>query len=332
MTSDLHLSVIRAWRFVDANGGTTVINDLKAYRRVIERMHGNATDGPWQLPWPPFRSHFWQHHLGSRTYENTPPPTLVSSLLPRRAIIDLGYSHPLSQRRPLGEVFLEPFGLWATATVDLTAGSWATDDDAAKTLSGAFQRKLRLGDRPMGRLINGFELEDLLGQFETLPWGDGIQPVDAGTITLVSGVCAPGANPDAEADKLRTAFLGGANATVHPHTRSAGSSATTSDQVGIVLSDSPRASTRIKCLHHNHALLLGHLQTFGALVRHPVPAEALKFQRGAALQLNHLYRGAPVPSQGIYKSRVAPAWIDKQELNGPINAVNASSLNAAPPI
>lgn len=330
MTSEVHISVIRGWLFVDDDSDVAVIEDLTAYRAHIAELHGgNTSTGPWRLPWPPFPSHFWKHHFGATDYENTPPHTLVGALLPRRVMLDLDYRHEWRRRRPLGEVFLEPFGLWTTVTVDLTGGAWATDEDGASALSSAFGHDLLLGGSPAGQLNDGIGLDALAQALVPLPWGQGVEPREIGTLTLISGACPPGGDPGVMANMLRTRFLGGANATVQPHTMSAGASATTSRQVGLALAFGPKVGARVKCLHHNHALLLGHLQSFGAVASTSAPAQVARYQALAAHQLNHLYRGEPVFAQGIYKSRVAPAWIDKQGLNDRINTLNATSNDGA---
>jgi hypothetical protein len=331
MTHGVFITVIRSWRFTNPNGSVAVTELPGAYRTRIGAIHGAPSPGPWELPWPPFTSNYWWHTFGTTRYGDIAPKQLVGALMPLRAKLVADPVPPPSQGLPLAEVYFEPFGMWTALTTNaLDAAEWTDPETAAAEIDALLQREIVIGAEPV-RLRDGIGAELAAAQLSEVPWA-GLVPVDAGRIVLVSGVAAPHEKVEDIADGLRSLFLGGSGATITRFTQSDGASAVTSTQVGIALRDVPRVIPRVKCLHHNHAVLFGHLLTFGSLVGVPtVGAAARPYQSGAARILNHWYRGEPLAGLGIYKSRAAPAWIDKKSLRARINTVTSQIPGDRPP-
>lgn len=325
MTSSVFVSVVRGWRYADAEGRLAVTDDVTGHRALMGEVHGGGRAGdPFRLPWPPFPSRFWSYHLGRRDYPKTRPYDLVRLLVPRRALLRIDYGHQLSSRAPLAEVFVLPFGVWTALTVDL-AGTWDDDRSIADDLDDAMLTQVTGPAGRIGQLRDGLTHSAVDAALREVPWSGVADLVDAGTVILCSGLSAPVADVTERAPWFRTRFQSGGGGVTHElHQLSAGASSTTTTQIGITLADTSRRSpSRIKCLHHNHSLLIGHLLTFGELLRADPVAEATVYREWAARVLHHLHRGERLHNAGVYKSWVAPAWIEETGLVRTINEVTA---------
>jgi hypothetical protein len=336
MVSSVFVSVIRAWRFAKGSGTTDAVHDLTSHRQLMGALHGRRPTGRFTLPWPPFRSRYWEHTCNRTNYENTPPDALVAALVPQRAIINVIFPSQLTLRRPLGEVFLQPFGVWTALSVDLLgAESWSPSvaatqlDDALHTPTDASA----VGASP--RLLReGVRLPDVEAELPGNPWqAKNLVVEEAGDVVVASGLSDGGADIGRDAQLLANHFSAGGMAATHQLTRGGGAIAVTGSRIGIALAaELPRAPARVKCLHHNHTLLLGQLMTLGSIIDPPTTARAEPFQRIAAKDLNHIYRAEPIPGAGVYKSRTSPAWLLKKGLAASIDRVNTAAGAGLPPL
>ena len=235
-------------------------------------------------------------------------------LVPLRALLDVNVNLARRTRTPLAEVFVQPFAVWTSITVDLT-GRWDQIREVADELNDAMDTSVVLAGNELGRLRDGIDLQTLTAHLDPVPWQHVPQLVDVGTITIVSGLCSSTADVMVQAPLFRSGFTGGGGGTVHRLTKREGAAATTSGQIGLVLADtSNKAPTFIKCLHHNHSLLAGHLLALSSIVEPDIPVAGENYQEWAARCLNHLHRGVAMRGAGIYKSRVAPAWLERKGL------------------
>jgi hypothetical protein len=334
VVTDVFVSIVRTWRFTDGTGRTAAFYDLSAHRHRMGELRGGSGTGSFALPWPPFRSRYWQYACNRDDYANTPPKVLVAALVPQRAMVPVVFGSPSRTRAPLGEAFLQPFGLSTVVTVDLLGATSWDPHVAATQLDDALRTPT---DQPppavSPRLLrDGIRVADVEAAAPDNPWqAMGLSTEEAGEIVIVSGLSSPGADVAANAALMANQFAAGGTATTHALTRSQGAIAVTSGRVGIALDASlPRASARVKCLHHNHTLLLSQLASLGSIMAPPPTLTAEPFQRIAAGVLNHLHRGEVIPGAGVYKSRTAPSWLAKKGLLASIDHVNAAAGSGLP--
>jgi hypothetical protein len=334
MKQSIFLSVVRGWRFSqnDESRRTYVTESKGAREERLRKLQGGAAPSDdFGLPWPPFQLRFWEHTLGAENYAARPAKVLGRLLVPRRALLRVDVTHQFLPKKPLAEVFVLPFGLWTSLTVEL-AGEWADDRAIADALDVAMKLPVTRSGRTLGQVRDGIA-RDVVESVLTGPWQNIPAWAALDTLTVTSGLCTPGASETC-APQFRSHFLGGRGGTVHPFTNSDGASATTSRRIGLALGDTnSSAPARIKCLHHNHSLLLGHLLLFSALVSSTGAADSEVYRGWAARSLNHAYRGQPLSDAGIYKSKVTMAWLEQRGLLPAIDAVTRHlPRNPLPPL
>lgn len=325
MTSSIFVSVVRCWRFANDDGSTFCVETPRQRNATLRKLHGDRTArGSFDLPWPPFPSNYWRHALGRDTqYRSTPIDVLVRTLLPLRARPDVTIDVPLSVREPLAEVYDEPFGVWTCVTIDLTK-QWDDPRSVADDIVEAMDMPIILLGEALGMVKDGIDPRTVVQHIDPDRWRVVPQWVYQGTTTIISGLCNSSADVKVEAPQFRSGFRGGGAGTVHLLSRSKGASSTTSGQIGLALADTSKKSpTFVKCLHHNHALLAGHLMSFSSIVSPDISVGVEKYQAWGIRYLNHLHRGVALPDAGIYRSRVAQAWLEHQNLISTIDAMKS---------
>lgn len=320
------LSVGRTWRF-DTGGRTAVEATKSGYTRQLNRLKGSPEDREFGLPWPPYRSRFWEHMLNS-SYQETPTADLVAILLPLRwwrfqVHQDVPGLHP----RIEVEAIRHPFALTTIAHFRLRPRDpWPPDAQAADLLN-----RLTRGDvGPMRPVDEGYPYQELSSLPGTDAGGAAVALRSAGHFTVLSALhreddaLLPAAalarrfpaNPTPDGS---VALRDGA---VHVH----------ADNVGVAVSAQVGARTA-GCLHHNYTTLLAYLQNLTGLVTAPPSPEAEWFRERAVWMMNHLYRAAPAPPvHAIYKSRLSALWLDERGLTGPINTVAGELGLGLPPL
>jgi hypothetical protein len=329
MVSDVFVSVIRAWRFTEPAGATETFYDLSAHRNRMGQLRGGTAQGSFILPWPPFPSRYWKYACNRDDYQNTPPEVLVGTLVPQRAMLPVAFESQWSRRRPLGEAFLQPFALATVVTVDLLGATSWDQQAAASQLDDALRSpsdRPRPGQPPR-QLREGIRVADVEKSVPDSPWVSLALGLNAvAEVTLVSGLSAADADVTNDAVLLANHFAPGGRATTHTLTQSRGAIAVTAGRVGIALhADLPRATSRVKCLHHNHTLLLSQLASLGSIMEPACTMKAEPFRRIAARVLNYNYRGEAIPNAGVYKSRAAASWLEKKNLLVAVDRVNSSA-------
>lgn len=335
---DLRITIIRAWTFADSTGGPATTMSVSAHRARYAQIRSLPPGGRLRLPWPPFRSNFWFHQLGGSTYESTEPPLLVGALVPLRVVVRATFSHPWSVHRPLAELYLEPFGVWTSITVDLIGAVSQQDPNLAAAVEAALKGEFALADQPpSSQLRDGLSPAAVLTELGEELW-PGLDLIEAGAVRLLSDRIEAGECKD-EAKRLFAGHQAPGDVEAHPLKQTEGAFAASSSRVGLALSNGSGAAPRLKCLHHNQALLLGHLLLLGAEVRQQVPAGGLRYQDLAARVLNHLHRGVNLelldsgaPKRlGIYRSRIAPVWLDGTGLSPVVNQRTDTSVDGKLP-
>lgn len=335
---DLRITIVRAWTFRDATGAPAATTSISAHRERYAEIQCFPSTGQPRLPWPPFPSNFWLHQLGRTNYKSIEPPLLVGALVPLRVVVTASFSHPWCVRPPLAELFIEPFGIWTSVTVDLIGAESEKTPDLAAAVARGLKADLTIeGQQSSSQLRHGLDPDAVAAEIGLDLW-PGLTLVEAGTVRLMSDRVEPDVC-DVEAKRLFAGHLAPGDVEAHPLKVSRGAFAASSTRVGLSLSDGAGAASRLKCLHHNQALLLGHLLLFGAEVRQIVPEGGARFQDLAARVVNHLYRAEPLilfdsgsPKRlGIYRSMLAPVWLGKSNLAAAVNERTDASVDGSLP-
>lgn len=338
MGRDVRVSVVKAWLFADDDGRPSMTATISRHRAQYAQLMSAPTTDPLRLPWPPFRSNFWHRQLGSEQYRSIPPQQLVGALVPLRAVIPVSFDHPGSVSAPLAEIYVEPFGIWTSVTVDLIGVGDIDVPALAEVVDGALKTPVVVGETERASpLRDGLSPEDVLAHVGQDLW-PGQRLTEAGTVRLLSSRIVADQCDD-EAKRLHAGFQAPGNLDVHQLSQTKGAFAATSTRIGLALSDGAGAAARVKCLHHNQTLLVGHLLLFGAFARQEVPAEGQRYQDLAARMLNHLYRaeaivvhdGGTPRTLGVYRSRIAPVWLDTNDLAPVIDRRTDASLDGPLP-
>lgn len=257
------LSVGRTWRF-DTSGRTAVDVTKSGYTRLVNRLKGIAGTADFGLPWPPYRSRFWEHML-SASYRETPTADLVAILLPLRSWRFLVQSEiPDVQPRIEVEAIRHPFALTTVAHFRLRPRDpWPPDAQAADLLN-----RLTRGDvGPMRPVDEGYPYRKFTMP-ETDTSGAELTLRSSGHFAVLSGLHR---EDDALLPAAALARRFPANPTaagsvplrdgaVHVH----------ADSVGLAVSAQVGARTA-GCLHHNYTMLLAYLQNLTGLVTAPRP-------------------------------------------------------------
>lgn len=309
------LSVGRTWRY-DAGGKTGVDLTKNGYSREINRLKGTSEPTDFQLPWPPYRSRFWEHMLSS-SYRETKTAHLVDILVPLRRwrfLVEQGV--PGTQPRIEVEAIRHPFALTTVAHFRLRPQDpWPSGDEAAALLNG-----LTRGDvGVMTPVDEGFPYSEVPALPTTDASGAPLTFSSAGRFTVVSAL-------HRETDALVPAASLARRFPVNPTPAGSipirdGAVNVQGDTVGLAIAAQVGARTG-GCLHHNYTMLLAYLQNLATLVITTPTVEAEWHRERAVWMLNHLYRAVPAPPvYAVYRSRVAHLWLDERGLTGPVEAL-----------
>lgn len=288
------LSVGRTWRY-DVGGQTGVDLTKNRYAREINRFKGTTEQTEFQLPWPPYRSRFWEHML-SASYQETETAHLVEILVRlRRWRFLVEQDVPGTQPRIEVEAIRHPFALTTIAHFRLRPQDpWPPAAEAATLLN-----RLARGDvGVMTPVDKGYPYREL----PALPTTDVSREADA----LVPAAALARRLPATPTPAGSVAIRDGA---VNVQ----------GDTVGLAVSAQVGARTA-ECLHHNYTMLLAYLQNLATLVVTTPTVEAEWYRERAVRMLNHLYRAAPAPPvHAVYRSRLAQLWLNERGLVGPID-------------
>jgi hypothetical protein len=326
MLQCVRMSVGRTWRFV-ADTAACVANDLTRYRRQIDELKGKAGAADFGLPWPAYRSRLWTYMLNG-TYQDTQSRVLVATLLPlwrHSTLPDV----PRCRKPVEFDAFQHPFALTTIAHLELApVASWPADPEASALLHAVLDSPLAVS----AEVRDGVPLDRL----PRLPGADDggrrASFTEAGRFLIVSGLHEKTPDPGALAYRLASLFDDAKADAAFPLKSNRGAVSVTGTSVGLVLPhDLPRAGSRLRCLHHNVAALLGYMESLATLTPASTTVSCRWFQSRAATLLNHLYRRAPLPETGgIYRSRLPQAWIDQRRIAPFVNALTDPGLDKLP--
>jgi hypothetical protein len=329
----LRISVGRTWRLTTSGTGrATASVDLRSYKNEdLNGLKGAASSADFGLPWPEYRSTFWRAMLG-KPYDNVATRDLVALLLPARRESPLGATVVGARCDPRLEVLRHPFAITTIAHFDLADVALASEQDAAQHLDDFLRQ-------PLG--ATGGEVRDG-APLDWAPQGpdrdaDEVAAVfeDSGAFVLLSGLHQEAPDPQSLAANLASLFQGATGTGLPMRTKGSAISVSASNVGFVQPRNFLRAGPRLRCLHHNQALLLAYLQNLITLVPGPTTFVAAEFQPLAARVLNHLYRREPLQTRstvGIYRSRLAELWLQKQGLTTKINTLTDRMRNPPPPL
>lgn len=305
------LSVGRTWRY-DVGGQTGVDLTKNGYARAINRLKGTTEPTEFQLPWPPYRSRFWEYML-SASYGETETAHLVDTLVPlRRWRFMVEGEVPETRPRIEIEAFRHPFALTTIAHFRLRPQDpWPPGAEAAALLN-----RLTRGNVGVMRPVDaGFPYRQLPGLPTMDASGRALAFINASRFTVVSAL-------HRETDALVPAAALARRFPAAPTPAGSvvirdGALNVQGDTLGLAIAAQVGARTA-GCLHHNYTVLLAYLQNLASLVVTAPTIEAEWYRERAVWMLNHIYRAVPAPpAQAIYRSRVAQLWLDERGLIGP---------------
>ena len=320
------VSVGWTWRF-DTRGQTGVDLTKNGYTRKINWLKGNNDQPDYRLPWPPYRSRFWEHML-SPSYRETDTVDLVSVLLPLRywrfLVVPNGLgAHP----RIEVEAIRHPFALTTIAHFRMQdRDPWPPNDQAAGLLKDFLHGNVGV----MQPVDWGFPSKELPSLPTTDVMGDPIAIKNGGRFIVISALHRD-SDPLLAASALARLFPENSHPTESVAIQD-GAVHVYDGKVGLAVS--AQVGARVAgCLHNNYSLLLAYLQNLATLVDSSPTSECKWFQQRAALMLNHLYRREPAPPvNAIYKSRLAELWLRERSLIEPINKLAADLALGLPPL
>lgn len=332
MLQDLRVSVGQTWRFVTNDDTSTVSQDVNGYRGQIDALKNGADGNGFLLPWPRYRSRFWEYTFG-RDYENTGSFALVNGLLPLLSedLIQPGWLRPRSGKPfahlESAEAYFHDFAVTTVVHLFLP-GPGLPEAQQASMLDELFRLPLAAGQP--GQVRDGAPISLL----PALPSRDADRKAAryelSGSFVSLSGVHRA-ADPMELAYRLASLYTDTASDKSQPMNSGQSAISVTAGRVGMLLPE--RARPRLECLHRNITMLLACMENFAAVLQSQDRTTAYRwFQQQAALLLNCLYRREPPPgARGIYKSRAAELWIAHRGLAAAINTVNAQAPATPPP-
>lgn len=321
MLQNVHISIGRTWRLVNAAGAATVSDDKTGYEGRLNQLKGGHVSGSFTLPWPRYPSTLWRYWFGG-PYDNVRTPVLAAALLPLQLEGDVD--------GVWFEALLHPFAVSTVAHVDLAAiEPWPPDAEAAVGLQDFLRSPLSGTD---GQVRDGVPLTLVpdLPKIDVFRADATFEP--AGGFVLLSALHQESPDPAALAYRLASLFESSSTEKSRPMNTDASAIAVTGGRAALLLPRAQaRAGSRLRCLHHNMATLLADVQNLATLTPATPTVPAAWFQSRAAVVLNHLYRRAPLPeTAGIYKSRLAELWLNHRGLAAAINDI-AASVTSPPP-
>lgn len=329
MLRELRLSIATTWRFARADGAATAELDLTSYREQVSALKQGDNRGPLRLPWPKYRSTFWRAMFAG-SYDNVADRTLVAALVPGRTVFQLQAHPPELVRPPEVEVLWHPFAV--TAMAHLEAADVGLPDTTAA--AAHLDRLLNLSlEEPDRRLRDGVSFGQVPSRPSVDADGSEAEYVHTGQFRLLSALHEDAPEPKQVAGELALLFQSESDA-AEPLRDPAGAVSVRGGTVAIVLPvGAPRAGARLRCLHHNQALLLAQIENLAALLIQPRADVVKRYRELAGVVLNSLHRRAPLPDTGsVYKARVAQMWIDHRQLAARINDATAGLHDAPPPL
>jgi|BarGraIncu00431A_1022009.scaffolds.fasta_scaffold30220_2 hypothetical protein len=320
------VSVGRTWRF-DTGGQTGVDLTRTGYATKINWLKGTNDQPDFRLPWPPYRSRFWEYML-SASYRETDTDDLASVLLPLRYWRFLVVPNELGAHPRIEiEAIRHPFALTTIAHFRMQDRDPRPPGDQAAELL----KTLLYGNLGVMQPVDGaFPYKELPSLPTIDVMGKPIVLKSGGNFVLISALHR---DPDA---LLAASALARRFPQNPPPAESVaiqdGAVNVHADTVGLAVS--AQVGARLAgCLHNNYSLLLAYLQNLATLVGSSPTSECKWFQERAALMLNHVYRREPVPPvNAMYKSRLADLWLSERGLIEPINKLAANLALGLPPL
>jgi hypothetical protein len=326
--NELNVSVGATYAFLQTDSGRrTTIQSRTQYTEAMRHIDDNLVAGAYGLPWPRYESTFWSYMVGPE-YEDAEANVLATVMTPFYCIRQVPRSGPLVRARC--EAFLHPFALTIVLHIALGRSHvWTANEDCAKALDATLRYEI-LGNR----LSRGLPVDACPplpdADADTLPYaphrtsrfvllttlGDK-SALKKLAYHLASRFTRIGSDPPSNTS---AELLGSSGSAFSIH----------NDTIGIAMSrEAFRAHSFASCYHRNIATLVAMLQNLGTLPGH-APTEATRwYQDRSALLLNCLSRGVSLPptGPGVYKSMIAPRWIEQK---GWITAIDGVARIAWP--
>jgi hypothetical protein len=329
MIQQVRVSVGNTWSARNADDAeATVALDLTGYRDRLNQLKSEQqSDYAFGLPWPPYPSTLWKWMFGGR-YDNIASRDLVAALLPmwHEETLDVV---PGTKGAAMLEAYWHPFAVTGMLHVQMAEADLSDVGTAAQALDELLRQPINATG---SQLRDGVELRQL-----PLPNTDAdgrqMEYQPRGTFCVLSGLHPGGNDPLTLATQLATLFEGTLEPGLPLRTEAA-AIAVRGANVGLVFSrNQVRAGQRLKCLHHNNAVLLSLLQNLSTLFAGPGTIAWEAYPKLAAPLLNGLYRRVPPPgATSVYRSRIAELWLKQSNLVDAINRTNASLPNPPPAI